>query len=140
MKGVTFGSKHTYKDWGLILREHPVVSPPKPKTKLVDVLGAHGSLDMTTKLTGQVLYEMREITCELTVIGNREEWEQVYSEILNYLQGQLMDITLDHDPDYIWTGRAEISKWNPGQTVAEMTIKAKVSPYKTSHIDGRKVL
>ena len=72
MKGVTFGGKHTYSDWGLILREHPVVSPPKPKTKLVDVLGAHGSLDLTEKLTGQVMYEMREITCHFTVIGNRE--------------------------------------------------------------------
>lgn len=140
MKGVTFGSKHTYHDWGLILRERPVVSPPKPKTKLVDVLGTHGSLDISTKLTGQVMYEMREITCELTVIGNRDGWEQVYSEILNYLQGLLMEITLDHDPDYFWTGRAEISKWNPGQATAEMTIKAKVSPYKTSRIDGRKVL
>lgn len=140
MKGVTFGGKHTYNDWGLILSGHPVVSPPKPKTKLVDVLGAHGSLDISTKLTGQVMYEMRDITCEFTIIGERDSWEQVYSDILNYLQGQLLEITLDHDPDYYWTGRAEISKWNPGQTVAEMTIKAKVSPYKTSHIDGRKVL
>lgn len=140
MKGVTFGGKHTYYDWGLILREHPVVSPPKPKTKLVDVLGAHGSLDITTKLTGQVMYEMREITCHFTVIGNRERWEQVYSEILNYLQGLLMEITLDHDPDYFWTGRAEISEWLPGQTVAEMTITAKVAPYKTSRFDGKKVL
>lgn len=140
MQGVTFGGKHSYWDWGLILREYPVVSPPKPKTKLVDVLGAHGSLDITTKLTGKVQYEMREITCHFTVIGNRERWEQVYSEVLNYLQGLLMEITLDYDPDYFFTGRAEISEWNPGQTTAEMAIKAKVAPYKVSHLDGRKVL
>lgn len=140
MKGVSFGGKHSYWDWGLILRDYPVVSPPNPKTKLVDVLGAHGSLDLTEKPAGKVLYEMRDITCHFTLMGNRDRWEQVYSAILNHLQGLLMEITLDHDPDYIWTGRAEISDWNPGQNVAEMTIKAKVAPYKVSRNDGKKVL
>lgn len=140
MQGVTFGGKHTYWDWGLTLRERPVVSPPKVKSKLVDILGAHGSLDLTEKTAGKVLYEMRDITCHFNVIGNRERWDQVYSEILNHLHGLLMEITLDNDPDYFWTGRAEISKWEPGKITAEMTIKAKVTPYKASRLDGKKVL
>lgn len=140
MQGVNFGGKHSYYAWGLILQEAPVVSPPKVKSKLVDVLGAHGSLDLTEKLTGQVMYEMRDITCKFTMAAPRERWPSLYSEILNFLHGKTMEITMDNDQDYSWTGRAEIKDWNPGQTVAELTIKVKVAPFKTSRLDGRQVL
>lgn len=140
MQGVTFGGKHTYRDWGLLLREHPVVSPPVPKTKLVEIPGADGHIDLSEVLTGQIHYEMREITCNFTMMGQRDGWHSLYSQILNHLHGLIMEITLDHDQEYFYTGRAEVSDWNPGQTVAEMTIKATVAPHKISRIDGKKVL
>lgn len=140
MQGVTFGGKHTYREWGLLLREHPVVSPPAPKTKLVEIPGADGHIDLSEVLTGQIHYEMREITCKFTMMGHRDGWPSLYSQILNHLHGQIMEITLDYDPDYFYTGRAEISEWAPGQTVAEMTIKANVNPHKVSRLDGKKVL
>lgn len=140
MHGVNFGGKHTYWDWGLLLQEAPVVSPPSPKTKLVDVPGADGSLDLTETLTGKVQYEMRNIECKLTMKGHRDGWPFVYSEILNHLHGKTMEITLDNDPEHYYTGRAEVSAWAPKQTTANLTIKAKVAPYKVSRIDGKKVL
>lgn len=141
MQGVTFKDKHSYWDWGLLLASPPVVSPPQPKTKLVDIPGADGSLDLTETLTGKVQYEMRDITCHFTMKGHRERWPFLYSEILNHLHGQSVEITLDNDPDYFYTGRAEISEWSPGKVTAELTIKAKVAPYKTLHTDnGKKVL
>lgn len=140
MQGVNFGGKHTYWDWGLILSEAPVVSPPKPKEKLVDVLGADGQLDLTESLTGKVQYEMRDITCQFTMMCSRERWPDMYSEILNHLHGKALEITLDNDQDHYYTGRAKVSKWEPGQTVAELTIKATVAPYKVSRADGKKVL
>lgn len=141
MQGVNFNGKHSYWDWGLILSEAPVVSPPKPKEKLVDVPGADGSLDLTETLTGKVQYEMRDITFKFTMMISRERWPEMYSEILAHLHGKVVEITLDNDQDYFYTGRAKIDKWEPGQAVAEMTIKAKVAPYKISRYDsGKKVL
>lgn len=141
MQGVNFGGKHSYHAWGLLLKDAPVVSPPKAKTKLVNVPGADGQLDLTTALTGKVQYDMRDITCNFTMMGHRERWPLLYSEILNHLHGVTMEITLDNDQDFYYVGRAEVSKWAPGQAVAEITIKAKVAPYKVNRFDsGKKVL
>lgn len=140
MQGVTYNSKHTYWDWGLLLREHPVISPPVPKTKLVEVPGSDDPIDITETLTGNVHYECREITCKFTMMAARDKWPSLYSEILNHLHGKRMKITLDNDKDYSYSGRTEISEWNPGQTVAEITIKATVAPYKVSSLDGRRAL
>lgn len=140
MQGVTFGGKHTYRDWGLLLREHPIVGPPVPKTKLVEVPASDDPIDITEVLSGKVHYQCREIICKFTMMTTRDRWSSLYSEILNHLHGRRMEITLDHDLDFTYTGRVEISEWNPGQTVAELTIKAKVAPHKISHLDGKKVL
>lgn len=140
MQGVNFGGKHSYYAWGLYLQEPPVISPPKIKSKYVDVLGAHGSLDLTEKLTGQVMYEMREMTCKFIMAGERDKWEARRSEILNYLHGSIMEVTVDSDQDFFWTGRAEVKDWKPGQTIAELTIKVKVCPFRASRLDGRQVL
>lgn len=141
MQGVQFGDKHSYSDWGLILTEAPTVSPPKVKTNYVDILGADGSLDLTEQLTGTVLYEMRDITCKFALMSSRDTWAEMYSTILNHLHGKAVNITLDKDPDYFYSGRAEVNKWNEGNTAVEVIIKAKVAPYKISRTEsGRKVL
>lgn len=140
MQGVNFGGKHSYYAWGLLLREHPVVSPPVPKLKLVEVPGSDDPIDITEALTGTVHYECREITCKFSMAGQRDKWPALYSEILNYLHGKHIEIVLDNDQNYFYSGRTEIKDWNPGQTVAEITIKATVAPYKTSLLDGKRVL
>lgn len=140
MRGVNIGGKHTYWDWSLILREHPNVSPPVPKHKMVEVPASDDPIDITNAISGKVHFQCREIVCKFTMMAARDRWSNLYTEILEHLHGQRLEITLDHDPDYFYTGRLEISEWNPGQTVAELTIKATVNPYKTSRHDGRKVL
>lgn len=141
MQGVDFGGKHSWWDWHLILSEHPIASPPKPKTKLVDVPGADGSIDLSEILTGRITYEMRTVTCRFVMGGSREAWHYRLEDIMQHLHGRTVKIVLDHDPDYYWLGRAEVKEWNPGQTVAELTIAAKVQPYKVSCYDsGKKVL
>lgn len=141
MQGVTINKKHSYWDWGLCLKTMPVVSPPKPKTKLIDIPGTDGALDLSKILTGKMHYERREITCTFLLLCDRERWPLVYSEVLNHIHGQTVEIILDNDPEYCYTGIAEIAKWSPDQHVAEMVIKASVDPYKVSRFDsGKKVL
>ena len=42
MFGVTFGDKHSYRDWGLIPKSRPVISPPAPKTNYISIPEADG--------------------------------------------------------------------------------------------------
>lgn len=141
MRGVTFGNKHSWFDWGLLLKSFPVVSPPEPKKKVVEIPGTDEVIDLTKMLTGKVHYKQRKITCQFTLSCHRDRWETVYTEILKHLHGKTMEIILDDDAEYAYTGRAEITSWNPGLHAADVVITAEVEPYKTARfIAGKKVL
>lgn len=130
MNGVTFGDKHSYRDWGLILKSRPVISPPSPKTLYIDIPGSDGVLDLTESLTGDVKFENRTITCEFNVIDNRKRWSNIYSEILDYLHGQRMKIMLDEDPTYYYVGRCQVNEWKSDKVTSLITIEGNVEPYK----------
>lgn len=139
--GATFGDKHSYFDWGLLTKSPPTVSPPEPKTKLIEVFGGDSVLDLTESLTGQVHYQQRQIVCDFVLLGDPEKQEAIHTDILTHLHGKRMNIVLDNDPEYFYTGRVRVSKWEPGQHCANITITADVEPYKTAkYITGKKVL
>lgn len=46
MKGITFGTYHSYDDFNLLLTSKEVAAP-KVKTIEIDVPGANGALDLT---------------------------------------------------------------------------------------------
>lgn len=130
MNGVTFGDKHSYRDWGLILKSRPVISPPSPKTLYIDIPGSDGVLDLTESLTGDVKFENRTITCEFNVIDSRKRWSNIYSEILDYLHGQRIKIILDEDPTYYYVGRFQVNEWKSDKVTSLITIEGNVEPYK----------
>ena len=61
MNGVTFGTRHSYEDWGLILKSRPQISPPEPKYIYVDIPASDGQIDLTESLIGNIPYYNREI-------------------------------------------------------------------------------
>lgn len=126
---ITFGNKHTYKDWGLVPTTRPLFDMPPAKTVYVDIPGADGSLDLTTSLTGDVMFENRSASFEFQVISRRD-WVQVYSNIADYLHGQKMRIVLDDDPQYFYLGRAQINKWKSDKNFSTITIDVIADPYK----------
>lgn len=130
MKGVLFGDKHSYKDWGLILAERPVITPPKVKTNYIDVPNANGSLDLTEILSDDVKYENREMTFKFIVLEDRKRWHEIYSNIQEYLHGQEMKIILDEDRSYYYTGRCSVDDWTSSKVTSTIVIKALVEPYK----------
>lgn len=134
--GVTFGTKHTYNDWGLIPKSRPVVSPPAPKTLYVDIPGADGLLDLTQALTQDVKYENRTITFEFNVLDARNRWSNIYSAILDYLHGQSMKIILDEDPTYYYTGRLQVNEWKSDKNTAVIVIEGYVDPYKMAVVSS----
>ena len=132
MQGVTFGNKHSYREWGLLLKTRPVISPPKPKTKLVQVPGSDVVIDLTETLTGNVHYEPRTIKCEFWVVDGRLKWSAVYSSILDELHGKRLQIIMDDDPNYYYIGRVSVDSWESEQAASTIVITAEVEPYKHS--------
>lgn len=130
MNGVTFGTKHSYRDWGLLLKSRPVISPPSPKTVYVDIPGSDGVIDLTESLTGDVKFDNRTIKCEFIVLDARNRWSDIYSEIMDYLHGQRMRVRLDEDPTYYYEGRLQVKEWKSDKVTSTITIEGDVEPYK----------
>lgn len=132
MRGVMFNEKHSYHHWGLLLSSRPVISPPTPKTKYVEVPGADGSLDLTDTLTGYTQYKNRKITFEFVVMAGRAAWPAIYSDIMDTLHGNVVEIVFDDDPQYAYKGRVTVGKWEAEKVTAFLKITAEVEPYKTA--------
>lgn len=130
MNGVSFNSKHSYKDWGLLLKSRPIISSPTPKTIYIDVPASDGVIDLTESMTGEVKYENRKITCEFNVIDARERWSNIYSEILDFLHGREMHVIFDEDPTYQYIGRFAVNEWKSNKVTSTITIEGSVEPYK----------
>lgn len=139
MRGVTFGTKHSYWNWRLMLRTAPKITSPQPKTKYVDIPGSDGRLDLSEMLTGKVQYKNRKIDLTFVVMAGREEWSAIYSDILNDLHGQVKEIRLDDDPTNIYTGRVSVGDPEMENKVITLRMTADVEPYKKT-ADGRVML
>lgn len=130
MNGVTFGEKHSYRDWGLYLKTRPVISPPSPKTVYIDIPGSDSQIDLTESLTGDVKYKNRSIRCEFWVIAGREKWFDIYSEIMDYLHGKRMKIYFDEDIAYYYEGRLTVNEWASDRSASTIVIEGTAEPYK----------
>lgn len=128
--GVTFGEKHSLRDWKLLLNERPKITPPEPKTNYIDVAGSDCGIDATESLTGDVKYDWAEIEFTFLTIKNRMQWSALYSEIMNSIHGKQMKIILDEDPAYFYFGRVTVNEWSSDEKHSTIVINAKVKPYK----------
>lgn len=139
MRGISFNGKHSYWDWGLMLKSTPKVSSPEPKTHYVDIPGAHGEMDLTEALTGKVQFKNREIEMEFITMAGRENWSAIYSDILSTLHGQVAEISLDDDPQHYYKGRVTVG--DPERDKKHVTLKmtAKVEPFKRNY-EGAEML
>lgn len=129
MRGVMFDNKHSYWDWGLMLKTAPEITAPKPKTHYVDIPGADGALDLTEMLTGKVQYKNRKISLEFVSMAGREEWSAIYSAILSELHGQIKEIRLDEDPLHIYTGRVTVGDPTREKETVTLKMTAEVEPF-----------
>ena len=128
--GVTLGGKHTYRDWGLFPKSRPTIAPPSVVTNYVSVPGLDGQLDLSEVLTGRAGYGTRNFTAEFIVINARNRWDTLYSEMLDTLHGQRVQIILDEDPDYYYTGRVTVNAMESDRKTATISLKAVCDPYK----------
>lgn len=138
MTGVTFGTKHTWDDWGAYLNTRPDISAPEVRTKIIDVEGADGSIDLT-ELFGRVLYKDRNFSVKL-LLTDRSTWDETYSTILAYLHGKRMNMITDEAPNYKWNGRFYVEGMQASDYKAIITITGVLNPYKISLVNGSQSL
>lgn len=133
---IIFGEKNTWADWCLFPSSRPVINPPKPKTKYVDIPGADWQLDLSTVLTGDVAYGPREGSIEFIVDNGQlsdyraDKWFVLYSEILDYLHGKYLKATLEDDPDFYYEGRFTLNNWKSDSHNSKITIDYNLRPFK----------
>lgn len=129
MIGVSFGKKHTFDDWNLILTEK-TIGLPSPKTSSVNVEGADGVLDTSEILTGEIKFSNRKLEFNFTMLDKYEDFQDKITEIANYLHGQKLRIILDDDPTHCYVGRCSIDQWASDKRIGRIVVKCDCEPYK----------
>ena len=70
----------------MVLSDGYTLTPPSPKTYIIDIPGGHGKLDLTESLFGDVPYDNRKQEFTFYII-NVEDFEKAKTEISNMLHG-----------------------------------------------------
>lgn len=127
--------KNTYDSWFLIPTSRPHVTPPYPKNKTVEVPGMNGVADFSTALTGYPLYNNRSGSWEFMIDhwndNYTENWQQIYSSIMDWLQGKKDYICiLEDDQSWYYKGKFTVTGFNSGDKYSTITISYDLYPYK----------
>ena len=128
MKGVRFGNYHSWNDFSLILSQK-IIGTPSPKTETVDIPGGDGVLDLTD-FFGEVKYNNRNLSFEFSTIVPQSEFMDLFTRVQNALHGQKMQIILDDDAEWQYTGRITVSEWKAEKAVGKLTIDCDCEPFK----------
>jgi hypothetical protein len=126
-RGTDFGGIHSLRDLNLI-QQAVEISPAEPKLNLIDVPGADGSKDMSEQPSGRVVYKDRKITWTFALYPG-EDWSAKHRQVSNALNGVRCRITLDEDPEYYYTGRLVVNRYNRDKTLRQITVHATCAPY-----------
>lgn len=129
MKGILFGNKHTYDDWGLVITDK-LLGLPTPKESSVDVDGADGDIDTSEVLSGEIKFGKRKLQFEFTMTTPYNEYNELVTEISNYLHGKKLKIILDEDDEYYYLGRCNINQWTSDKRIGKIVIVCNCEPYK----------
>lgn len=128
MQGISFGNYHSFNDLRLILATK-TIGTPSPKTETIDIPGGDGVLDLT-EYFGDTKYGNRNLTFEFSTMVPRSEFMSAFSVVQNALHGKRMQITLDDDPEWYYTGRISVSEWKAEKNIGKLTIDCDCEPYK----------
>lgn len=129
MAGVLIGECHTEKDWGLLWTDLSI-GEPEAQTKVIDIDGRDGALDLTDFLYGDIRYKNRPISITFVMKSDIYKWHSLKSEIANYIQGQKRKIILDTDKGFYYLGRGACEIVKENALINGVTISFDAEPYK----------
>lgn len=129
MKGVTFGSYHSFNEWGLLLKEKEIKAPG-PKVQQIEIEGGDGVLDLT-EFFGDVKYNNRSLSFTFSKMNIVPDgFLALYSVVQNAIHGKKMQVILDDDPAFFYSGRVTVNEWKSNKNLGEIVIEVDAEPYK----------
>ena len=128
MKGITFGNYHSYDAFQLILSSK-TIGTPSPKTDTIDIPGGDGVLDLT-EYFGDTKYGNRKLSFDFSSVVIPEDFMSLFSMVQNALHGKKMNIILDDDPGWYYTGRISVSEWKADRNIGTLVVDCDCEPYK----------
>ena len=133
MKGVKFGSLHSYDTWGLLLSSKEIGSPEVKEMK-IEIEGADGVLDYT-EYFGGVKFGNRKLKFEFSKGGvSSIGFLALVSQIQDAIHGKRMTVALDDDPDWYYQGRCRVSDFNHNKGIATVNVEVDAEPYKLKKV------
>lgn len=130
MKGVKFGNKHSYYEWGLILSSKEIQSP-EPKVRKIEIEGSDGDGIDYTEFFGDVKYNNRQLSFTFTKMDIVPDgFLALYSLVQNTIHGKKMQVILDDDPLNYYYGRVTINEWKSDRKKGIIVIEVDAEPYK----------
>ena len=128
MKGITFGTLHSYEDLQLILNSKEIGSP-EVKTRTIEIEGADSSLDLT-EFFGEAKFENVKHKFQFSTIVPQSQFLSLFSAVKNALHGKKLRIILDGDPQFYYMGRIHVSSFTNEKNVGIISIECDCEPYK----------
>lgn len=132
---IIVSGRDLYREWGLVPTSRPVINPPSVKTTYVDLPSSDGGLDYTDLLLGRPPFGYREGSWEFALKG-RQNWQEVFGSIMNYLHGAEHTIVLEDDPSFYYTGRLSVNSWKSDKGYSRIVIDYCLDPFRRSLKDS----
>lgn len=138
------GDKNTWDDYSLVPQSKIYIPVASQKTKVIQIEGANGSLDLSTLLTGYPVYGQRTGTASfylldaidvkaLTNSGYAYPANYTFYDIFDKLRGDLdgknANMWLEDDPDWTYHGRFNV-KCAMNDPRPSVEISYALDPYK----------
>lgn len=126
----------TWENWHLIPSKAPSIAPPGFRSKYVEIPGRDSQLDISTILTGKPLYDQRTGSWGFIIANRYRHRETLYSEILEAIHGQKVDVMLSDAPECFYKGRIAVSAIDIGRNNTTISFNYTLEPRK--YFDGMK--
>ena len=118
----------TTESWGAVTAFS--IGAPSVQTRVYNVPGRNGTIDVSESLTGYPVYNNRSLNIELTVYGKTlKEYQGIYDEVYEYCHGRKRDIISPFEPDYHYSGRLAVSAKQEDNFHGTITITGDMYPY-----------
>lgn len=131
---ININNYNTWDDWHLIPSSRPVVNPPSPKRQTVDIPGGNGILDESDTLRGFPVYSTRQGSWEFYVENDYGNWQKRYTEIMDAIHGLKMEVSLDDDPSWFYSGTVSVNEWRSDKDRSVIVLDYDLYPYKLSYV------
>lgn len=132
MKGVRFGTIHSFDEWGLVLTNKEI-GAAVPKTRQIEIEGGNGVIDLTD-FFGGVKYKNRLLSFSFIKPNvSSSESLALYSVVQKAIHGKMMQVILDDDPGNYYYGRVSVNDWKSKKNHGEIVIEVDAEPFKTDN-------